>query len=70
MFQSLRRAGREFTAAELKTWAVANGWTTIAATAVAKIADEVLRGRALAAGPPAWPSDILDEWREAARPGL
>jgi hypothetical protein len=70
MFQILRRAGHDFTAAELKTWAVANGWTTIGATAVSKIADEVLRGHALAAGSPAWPSDILDEWREVARSDL
>jgi hypothetical protein len=69
-FQILRRAGHQFTAAELKTWAVANGWTTIGATAVAKIADEVVRGHALAGGSPAWPSDILDQWRDIAKSGF
>lgn len=66
MVQILRRAGREFTSAELKTWAVTNGWTTIGATAIAKIADDVLRGRSLAGGSPAWASDILNQWRAAA----
>jgi hypothetical protein len=66
MIQILRRGGHEFAPAELRTWAVSNGWTTIGAAAVSKIADEVSRGHALAAGSPAWPSDILDQWRAIA----
>jgi hypothetical protein len=69
MLQILRRDGYEFTTAELRAWAIANGWATIGASALTKIADAVLRGQAIAAGSPAWPSNILEQWREAAKGG-
>jgi len=66
-FVLLKTAGEVFVPSDLKIWLVAKqGWRAAHAEEVAEMSAEVLLGRTVSQGAPAWPEDQVEVWRKRA----
>jgi len=63
-FVILKEGGETYSPDEIKAWLVSKaGWRATHAREVAEVAAEVLLGKRLGSGTPAWPRDVLETWR-------
>ncbi len=67
-FRVLRKAGYSWSPAEIKTWALANGWNVRGAEQLEEVAAGVLAGKAYRLrGSGGLRSDSVNYWREKAK---
>jgi hypothetical protein len=63
-FRILKHGGHTWEPANIKAWAMANGWSARHADSLAEIAEGVKAGKAYRAGANSWRDDILAQWRQ------
>lgn len=66
LFKLLKQAGEPFDPAEIRAWAVSHYWRPQDAKAIGDVAQKLLDGRRVQAGPRAWARDIIRQWRATA----
>lgn len=68
LLRELRRHGEDFAAADLRAWAMREGWTPKGADELQEIAEAVIEGRRIGvAGLTSWRPDIIDQFRKEVR---
>lgn len=65
-FRILKRNGYRYDPAEIREWAMANGWAAADARELSEYAAGVLAGKAYRAGPCSWNRQIIRIWQKEA----
>jgi hypothetical protein len=68
-FRILKRNGHDYDPAEIRAWAMANGWAADDARELGEYAEGVQRGKAYQAGPSMHNRQIIRTWRKKAAEG-